>query len=119
MKKFVKWLKGAWDEIAIYIGTLAAVVVSPYLSSAANNAVLHLEATWGYVFVGAVISIALVAFFESRGFNADDDAETIKKKREAKRRNIMGRLSGCMGLGFFWPAAITFLGNLIAPLAGK
>lgn len=114
-----KWLRNSWDEVIIYIGTLAAVVVSPYLNAAASNAVLRLELTWGYVFLGAVISVALVAFFESRGFNADDDTETVRKKRDAKRRNIMGRLSGCMGLGFFWPAAITFLGNLVAPIAGK
>lgn len=111
---FKRWWKESWDEVVIYLGTLASVLVSPYLASAANGTDVHLEATRGYLLIGAIVSVALVAFFESRGFDPEDTPKEIKAKRDAKKRNVGGRLSLCMGLGFTWPNVIAFIGGLVS-----
>lgn len=108
-----RWWREYWDEITIYLGTLASVLVSPYLASAATSTDVHLDASWGYLAVGALVSVALVAFFESRGFDAKDGPKEIKAKRDAKKRNFMGRLSLCMGLGFTWPSVLAMIGGLV------
>ena len=106
MAKSWKWLRESWDEIVVYLSTLAAVIVAPYLGAAATGGEFNIVLKWWVVASGGVVAFWLVARNEAKGFDPADDAAKAKAKRDAKRRNIWDRISKCMGQGFIWPALI-------------
>lgn len=103
MPKTVKWLTETWDELLVYLATFASVIVAPYLGAAAAGTQFNINLKGWTIPVGLVLALFVVALNESKGRDLADDAKTVRAKRDAKRRNIFGRLALCMGNGLTWP----------------
>jgi hypothetical protein len=97
MPRTVKWFIEAWDDLLVYLITLAGVLVAQYLPAFKSGQEISLATSWGRLIVASIIALSFV-------LKDEEVPQGIEKTvaRAGKRRNLRRRLSSGLAQGMMW-----------------